>query len=162
MDLTVLDIAGPAAAGLGGATIGGFLVRAWLKSLIDDVRELRKEVENLKTERVASVERRVEEMVKACPVRHQEVADRLAAVNGVEARIGEELRNVTGWLKKIDLNVAATGQQVAALQAEFAARVEWIRNLNTSQADLQRELHEHCRDRIAHRAMGAHPAVPGE
>lgn len=127
-------------SGLAGVVCGGGLLAAVLRHLAGKVATLETQVQSLRDNHVASIEKRLEQWEKSCGERHSEIAREMKPVE----RLTESVRNLNGWLSKVDLHLGAISDGVAGLKAEMQANAKWLGNLND-------DFQAHQRDRELHR-----------
>jgi hypothetical protein len=130
MNLDIDSLAnGAIGAGGAGVVLLG-VARAWLNSLVQEVRDARAEVRVLREEKVAGIEARLKKMEDGC----------------VGIRQQETLSNLIGWMKKIDLKLDRISDDLATAKADVAGKGKWLENLDQSHQD-------HVRD---HKIHGVH------
>lgn len=125
------DVIMPALSGISGATITGLLIRTWLQTTISELRDLKREIEALKTERIEGLEHRLDKLENNC----------------VGQRVVEELRNLTGWMKKNDIKLDNIHGLLSEHRGQFTGLNKWVENLNE-------EFQQHVKDREIHQAHG--------
>ena len=103
-------------SGLVGMVAGGGIVAVWVKALLGQVRELRRELVELRDGRIADIERRVEAFQADC----------------IGPRVGESLRNLEGWTKTIDMKLDRIAEEAAAASARIAGDRKWLENLDAA------------------------------
>jgi hypothetical protein len=143
MDDTSQIIVGLLSGG-GGASAGGamvwFLIRNLIESLTTKVSGLEARLVNLQENHLAGMDRRITDMEKGCPARHDRLSESLRSLD----RLAEEQKNTNGWLKKIDTKVDRLAEDNAALKTASAADHEFI-------ADVARSVRAHHEARDLHR-----------
>jgi hypothetical protein len=110
------EIMVPAASAISGAGLTGLLVREWVKAQIAESREIRRDLEALRRDRVEKLETRTEQMAAGC-VRHQSDA---------------KLDTLIGQVHKIDAKLDLIGQDTAALKQARLDDRGYIENLDKS------------------------------
>jgi chromosome segregation ATPase len=126
-------------SGLGGIISGVGLLVVVLRNYQTQVKELRRDMDSLKDERVAGIEARISSFESGCQMKH----DRLAsALNKVE-HMAANLDNMVGWTKKLDAKLDRLGEDAASARATVAGQDKWLGNLDAAhQAHVRdRELH---------------------
>jgi len=116
-------------SGLAGVTLGGMLVGLWLRNLMSELRDLRNDIEDLKETRIAKLERRIDHLADEC----------------VGSAVQQGLKNLEGWMEKIDQNLARVAEKTAGQNERIAANKDFLTNLNASHREhtRDRELHQH-------------------
>ena len=114
-------------SGLGGILLGGAVIRLWLRNMLTEMRDLRKEIQALKTERIAGLEKRIDQLERNC--------------KGVQ--VVEQLRNISGWMNKLDMRLAAIADETAEQRSKISADHEFI-------FDVSHEFRRHAADRSLH------------
>ena len=130
-----------AASVTGGGISVGAVVWYLLRSLIGDLKaqvaEMRSEVAHLRDRELADLARRlgkIEDIEANCP--------------GI--RLGEQMVNTVGWLKKVDLKLDRIAEDVAGLRAGISSQGLYIGNLDAAHQRTSADLHMHMADRRAH------------
>ena len=114
-------------SGFLGVAIGGGIVAVWLKSMLGRIRDLERDLTELRDRRFAALSRRLDKMEASC----------------IGPKVGESLRNLEGWTKSIDMKLDRIAEEAAATSARLDADREWLKNLD-------RAHNEHVNDREAH------------
>ena len=113
------------ASGLGGVFTGGVILAIYLRSIFAEMRDLRKEVIDLKDNRIGNLERKFE--------------NHLDADNSQAVEV--ELKNISGQLNSISSGVQLTREDVAALKAHRDADHSYLENVNQALQDHKRQGH---------------------
>lgn len=114
-------------AASGIVTFGG-LVGLWLRGQMEDLRDLKREVQGDIKRRIGELETFAKSHQSNCPA------------TGIE----HDLANTVGWLKKIDGKLDMFTHETREQRAQIAAQAKWIENLDSSHQ-------HHVRDREMHR-----------
>jgi uncharacterized coiled-coil protein SlyX len=126
-------------SGGGGVAAALFVVRAWLATQFAELERLRKSGEAAKETRMAALESRVEAIEDGCAGRHEVLAEQRVEF----ARLLEEVKNLVGWTKRMDMRLERLLEDVPALKTDLAGKGVWLNNLNDS-------LRQHMLDRGSH------------
>lgn len=123
-------------SGFAGVVGGGVVVGSYIRSLREEVAALRGELKTVKDNHLATIEGRVAEIEKECGARHEKLGGDLTAM----VRLAEEVRNLCGWLKRIDGTLGLISERTATTSAAIDAVKVWLTNLN---ADYQAHQRDH-------------------
>lgn len=114
-------------SGLAGILLGGAVVRLWLRNVLAEMRDLRKEIEDIKTERIAGLEKRLERMETNC----------------VGAVVSEQYKGLKGLMSKIDLKLDRFAEETSEQRADIKHDHDYI-------SDVATESRAHAADRSLH------------
>jgi len=107
-----------------GAIVGGFIVGLVSRSKERQIERLVSRVDTLETERIAKIERRLDEREHNC----------------VGAEVQTSLHNLEGWMKKVSNKLDNIGDETAQQRAQIQAADKYVENVDKS---LQRHKEVH-------------------
>ena len=120
--------AGAFLSGFLGVLMGGGVVAVWLKAVLGRMRDLERDLSELRDRRFAALERRVDAVEHGC----------------IGPRVAESLRNLEGWTKTIDVKLDRIAEEAAATKARLDADRKWLENLDRAHAEHVRDREVHC------------------
>jgi molecular chaperone DnaK (HSP70) len=112
-------------SGLSGVVTGVVPLAFWLRNMFGEMSDLRKEVKDLKDNRIGKLERKVEQHLSA---------DNSQAV-------AVDLKHISAQLQGISAEIRLTREDVAALKAQRSADLHYLENVNQALQDHKRQGH---------------------
>jgi chromosome segregation ATPase len=135
-------LVGLASGGGGAAAVAPvvwLIMRAWVQAQFAELERLRKADEASKLARMASIEERMSALEDGCVAKHEALAEQRVEF----ARLLEEVKNLVGWTKRMDMRLERLLEDVPALKTDLAGKGLWLGNLNEA-------MRQHMQDRGSH------------
>ena len=114
-------------SGISGVLLAAGIVALWLRHLLSRLKDLQAEVDELKATRIAKLEAAIAAMQEGC----------------VGKVVKESLRNLEGWMNKIDLRLAQISDETASQKTAIQHDHQFI-------SEVSKEFRSHANDRSLH------------
>ena len=116
---------------------GSFLASA--RMWVEKFKRVEDRLAVVEEKRLAGLESRVESIEHGCAGKHEALAEQRVEF----ARLLEEVKNLVGWTKRMDMRLERLLEDVPALKTDLAGKGLWLGNLNEA-------MRQHVQDRSSH------------
>lgn len=110
----------------GGASAGGavaMMIRHWLSKLSTENREMRKDIDTLKTERIARLETAVSNVSEVCA--HCRNGQRIDSIEPLMRRMIDKMDHLSGQVARLETAMENMNGRIERVSKSVVRHIEW-------------------------------------
>ena len=116
-------------SGIGGVMIGFGLFSLWLRGILSELRELKRDFKHLETDQLAKMEVRMDRLESGC----------------VGKTVLERLDNLLGWTQRLDSKIERFTEETAEQRAQIKGDRSYLENVDRVFREHRENLEIHAR-----------------